>query len=73
MKLSRTRINRAIKGTQNYLNCAENREPYTDDGGLTIYGCERRNLEAYKSMLDFKTLEELRSENQWLAELYQAI
>ena len=69
MKKSDIRITKAIKDTESFLEKAQHKIKYTDRGGLTIYGCEVRNLEVYKSILgvDKRTLK------GWERELYQSI
>ena len=69
MKLNKTKINKVIIATQHFIDNAKSKERFTDYG-LTIYGCEVRNLAEYKEMLNYKTTNEL---DERLKELYQAI
>lgn len=50
MKKSDDKIMRAIKASEEFINKCQNKEKYSDYG-LTVYGCECRNLEEYKAML----------------------
>lgn len=71
-KLNKVKINNAIKSSEDFIKkCKE--KGHTDqftDYGLTIYGCEVRNLKEYKEMLLFTNFEEL---TERLQELYQSI
>jgi len=72
MKLSKTKIKKAIENSQNFIDNAKNKEKFTDTG-LTIYGCEVRNLEAYETMLEYDTEAELKDFDEWHLSLYKAI
>ena len=50
MKISDQKLSRAIEATENWLKHAKDKTKYSEYG-LTIYGCESRNLEEYKEML----------------------
>ncbi len=58
----------AITATETFLKECSNKEEYADYG-LTIYGCEVRNLEEYRKMMGM----DKRKLNGRLRELYQAI
>lgn len=68
-KIDKKSVEKAIKATEEFLKTAKNKEQFTDYG-LTIYGCEVRNLEEYREIADCTFEEEL---NERLAELYAAI
>lgn len=62
------KVLKAIKATEIFLSTTKNKEEFTDYG-LTIYGCEKRNLEEYKEMVG----KDKRKLTGRLRELYQAI
>lgn len=65
---SDVRVLRAINATENYLVNCKNKQKFTNYG-LTIYGCEKRNLGEYKEMLG----KDKRKLNGRLRELYLSI
>tara|TARA_Y100000310_G_scaffold310355_1_gene355487 strand:- start:741 stop:989 length:249 start_codon:yes stop_codon:yes gene_type:complete len=44
------KVSRAITSSKNWLENAENKNETSEHGGLTIYGCEKRNLEEYREI-----------------------
>lgn len=67
------KILKAITATENWLEEIKKKNKDTrefNDYGLTIYGCEKRNLEAYKQILTTKDKRKLTGH---LRELYLAI
>lgn len=72
MKLNKTKIQKAIDGTQKFLDNCTNRA-YSINGNITIFGCEMRNLDAYKTMLEYDTTEELKDFDEFHYSLYKAI
>lgn len=73
MKLNKKKILQAIESTENWINLQienDRADKYTETGGLTIYGCEVRNLAEYKEMLSNIYTQEL---NSRLLELYKTI
>jgi hypothetical protein len=65
------KVIKAIKATNEFIKkCNENgNNQEFSDYGLTIYGCEKRNLEEYKEILG----KDKRKLTGRLRELYQAI
>jgi len=68
-KINKRKVQKAIRATKNFIAKCTNKERFTDYG-LTIYGCEVRNLEEYKEMLGCQYIVEL---DDRLRELYRAI
>lgn len=68
-KINKKAVERAIKATEEFLKNAKNKEQFTDYG-LTIYGCDVRNLQEYKDIAALTFVSEL---DERLAELYAAI
>lgn len=69
MNQSQKKVLEAIRATEQFLENAKNKEEYTDYG-LTIFGCEKRNLAEYKEIAKTKDKRTLKGR---LKELYQAI
>lgn len=67
--MTNAKIKRAIKATEDWMKSCKDKERYTDYG-LTIYGCETRNLEYYKEMLEVKDKRKLTGFHR---DLYRAI
>ena len=68
MSKSDTKVMEVIKGTEKWLEQATSKEKYSDYG-MTVYGCESRNLQEYKEMLG----QDKRQLSGRLRELYRSI
>lgn len=63
------KILRVIKATEEYLINCKNKNIINQWGSLSIYGCEKRNLQCYKEMLG----KDKRKLTGFHKELYKAI
>jgi hypothetical protein len=69
MKINKTKIKQAIKATEDFIANAKNTNESTGYG-LTVYGCEKRNLREYNKMMEYSDTKEF---DERLIELYKAI
>lgn len=69
MKINKQRVGGAILATKKFIKNCKNKEKYTDFG-LTIYGCECRNLREYEQILQHRDTKELGGR---LLALYESI
>jgi len=63
------KVMKAIEASESFVAKAKEKEMFSPAGGLTIWGCEVRNIEEMKMMLG----QDKRRLNGRLRELYQAI
>lgn len=72
MSKNKKRVLNAIKATEKWLNENYTKESkmYSETGGLTIIGCEIRNLKEYREIMECPDLRKLKGR---LKELYFAI
>ena len=64
------KIKEAIKATEKFLKDNEDSPEVDENYNFTIVGCEKRNLKAYKELLNTKDKRKLRG---WMRELYFSI
>ena len=68
-KINKKKLQKAIDATEEFLKNAKNKNEFTYYG-LTVYGCEKRNLSEYKEIKEKDYYLELTKREK---ELYNAI
>ena len=70
MKINLNKVRKAIIASEKFIADSKSKDKFSETGGLTIYGCECRNLQEYREILNFTDTKEL---DQRLLELYKAV